>query len=109
MREQPSAERREDHCTHPDQTWCDCDWCRIHDHWRATTVTFTSLRLRNRHQEDGGAWFTDTVTADHYKTLRAYREVEPFADWHLETRGISTSWHRYDPPMSETCRPTAGR
>ena len=20
---------REDHCTHPDQTWCDCDWCRV--------------------------------------------------------------------------------
>ena len=18
-----------DHCTHPDQDWCDCDWCRI--------------------------------------------------------------------------------
>lgn len=20
---------RFDHCTHPDQTWCDCDWCRV--------------------------------------------------------------------------------
>ena len=19
---------RADHCTHPEQTWCDCDWCR---------------------------------------------------------------------------------
>lgn len=25
--------RREDHCTHLDQTWCDCDWCRINHHW----------------------------------------------------------------------------
>lgn len=21
--------RREEHCTHPDQEWCDCDWCRL--------------------------------------------------------------------------------
>jgi hypothetical protein len=20
---------REDHCTHPEQDWCDCDWCRV--------------------------------------------------------------------------------
>ena len=20
--------RRDEHCTHPTQTWCDCDWCR---------------------------------------------------------------------------------
>lgn len=20
---------REQHCTHPDQRWCDCDWCRL--------------------------------------------------------------------------------
>lgn len=20
--------RREDHCTHPEKSWCDCDWCR---------------------------------------------------------------------------------
>lgn len=20
---------RNDHCTHPDQKWCDCDWCRL--------------------------------------------------------------------------------
>lgn len=26
--------RREDHCTHPKQAWCDCDWCRINNHWR---------------------------------------------------------------------------
>jgi hypothetical protein len=19
---------RNDHCTHPEQAWCDCDWCR---------------------------------------------------------------------------------
>ena len=26
----PSREpRREDHCTHPEQGWCDCDWCRL--------------------------------------------------------------------------------
>ena len=23
------AMTRDDHCTHPEQTWCDCDWCRI--------------------------------------------------------------------------------
>ena len=21
--------RRDDHCTHPNQEWCDCDWCRL--------------------------------------------------------------------------------
>jgi hypothetical protein len=20
--------KRDDHCTHPNQNWCDCDWCR---------------------------------------------------------------------------------
>jgi hypothetical protein len=24
----PREHRREDHCTHPDQDFCDCDWCR---------------------------------------------------------------------------------
>jgi hypothetical protein len=23
------AASREDHCTHPEQHWCDCDWCRV--------------------------------------------------------------------------------
>jgi hypothetical protein len=23
------AWRREDHCTHPEWRWCDCDWCRV--------------------------------------------------------------------------------
>ncbi len=21
--------QRDDHCTHPNQEWCDCDWCRL--------------------------------------------------------------------------------
>jgi hypothetical protein len=25
----PKAPAREDHCTHPGQKWCDCDWCRV--------------------------------------------------------------------------------
>jgi hypothetical protein len=25
----PAMLTREQHCTHPDQRWCDCDWCRI--------------------------------------------------------------------------------
>ncbi len=25
----PKAPVREDHCTHPAQAWCDCDWCRV--------------------------------------------------------------------------------
>jgi len=24
----PREPRREDHCTHPGQDWCECDWCR---------------------------------------------------------------------------------
>jgi hypothetical protein len=24
----PAAHTREEHCTHPTQRWCDCDWCR---------------------------------------------------------------------------------
>ena len=23
------AMTRDEHCTHPEQTWCDCDWCRV--------------------------------------------------------------------------------
>lgn len=68
------------------------------------TVNITTLGLRNRLHEDGGAWITATVTAYHYKMLRECREAEPHADWHLETRGTSTGWHRYEPPMTETCR-----
>jgi hypothetical protein len=29
---------REDHCTNPNQRWCDCDWCRIHNHWGPTAA-----------------------------------------------------------------------
>jgi hypothetical protein len=25
----PKEPSREDHCTHPEQNWCDCDWCRV--------------------------------------------------------------------------------
>jgi hypothetical protein len=25
----PREPVREDHCTHPEQGWCDCDWCRV--------------------------------------------------------------------------------
>ncbi len=28
-----AAPKRSDHCTHPDQEWCDCDWCRLNHHW----------------------------------------------------------------------------
>lgn len=21
--------KREEHCTHPSQEWCDCDWCQL--------------------------------------------------------------------------------
>lgn len=26
---------RDQHCTHPQQAWCDCDWCRLNGHWQA--------------------------------------------------------------------------
>jgi len=25
----PREPARADHCTHPGQDWCDCDWCRV--------------------------------------------------------------------------------
>ena len=25
----PTTLTRDTHCTHPNQTWCDCDWCRV--------------------------------------------------------------------------------
>lgn len=25
---------REDYCTNLSRKWCDCDWCRVNNHWR---------------------------------------------------------------------------
>jgi len=25
----PAPHVRETYCTHPNQAWCDCDWCRV--------------------------------------------------------------------------------
>ena len=55
---------------------------------------FTTLRLRNKHQENGGEWFTESITDYHKRTLAEFIAEEPSSDWHLETRGLSSAWHR---------------
>lgn len=57
----------------------------------------TNVRLINKWRENGGEW---TVRSDAdmkriQRELDAYRREEPRADWHLETRGTSASWHRW--------------
>lgn len=29
------APTREQHCVRPLRDWCDCDWCRLNNHWHA--------------------------------------------------------------------------
>lgn len=39
---------RKDHCTHPEQQWCDCDWCRIvREHDRKNTMARVARKARN--------------------------------------------------------------
>ena len=61
---------------------------------------YTTLRIRNTAQETGGEWFTESVTDYHYRVLREMRAEEPQAGWKLQTRGLSTSWHDYEPTLS---------
>lgn len=65
------------------------------------TVNFTTLRLRNKFNEDGGSWYAETVTKYHIKLLKEYRDSEPDAGWKLETRGYGTEWHIYQPNAQE--------
>lgn len=57
-------------------------------------TNFTTLRLRNKHHENGGEWFAESVTDYHKRILAEVMAEEPAADWHLETRGLSAPWHR---------------
>lgn len=61
---------------------------------------FPTLRLVNKFREVGGYWYADMIELKHYSELHAYRQAEPQMDWHLETRGLSTDWHRFEPSLS---------
>lgn len=63
-------------------------------------ATFTTLRLTNKMGEKGGEWFADTITDYHYRTLKEFRREEPHAGWKLQTRGISSAWHDYEPTLA---------
>jgi len=63
-------------------------------------MAFTTLRLRNTLGENAGEWFAETVTDYHYRTLKECRAEEPSAGWRLQTRGLSTGWHDYEPTMA---------
>jgi hypothetical protein len=62
-----------------------------------------NVRLVNSFRKTGGHWAIDIDTPNHVTTLNyiksalaVYREVEPTADWHLETRGTVADWHRWE-------------
>lgn len=50
---------RSDHCTHTNQTWCDCDWCRYlrHKDAHAAAVQAQTILFAN------GATFGATADA----------------------------------------------
>lgn len=65
----------------------------------------TNLRLTNRTREAGGDTYCEPGNATHLiysaAVLAEYRTTEPKADWHYETRGTDTAWHRVkDGPLA---------
>lgn len=57
--------KREDHCTHPDQKWCDCDWCRfLNARKKALIADFLPLLTNNPSDPDSGALADATALAE---------------------------------------------
>lgn len=61
-----------------------------------------TLKLTNKYREDGGSWMDATdATVNYARTLLAEMQIEePANDWHLETRGTSSDWHRMEETAS---------
>jgi hypothetical protein len=61
--------------------------------------TLTTLKITNKRGENGGEWFAqphETAKIEHAKKVTAEMAAdEPELDWHLETRGTQSSWHRW--------------
>lgn len=60
--------KREEHCTHPEQDWCDCDWCRFiraegakrakrNAARRARHEAYTSLGMKRVKGNLGGTYY----------------------------------------------------
>ncbi len=61
-----------------------------------STLPFTSLRLTNKHREQGGQWFyTDRNLAYARSLLADMQRAEPSHNWRLECRGTIADWHRW--------------
>ena len=56
-----------------------------------------NLRLRSRDNDNGGEWYDTNPHAlqQARRGLTALQKAEPQNEWHLETRGTSATWHRY--------------
>ncbi len=58
----------------------------------------TTMRLTNKYHENGGEWYLDyddkKMMARIKKDLADAQREEPNWDWHLETRGTISTWHR---------------
>jgi len=62
-------------------------------------LAYITLRLTNKHREQGGQWFyTDRNLAYARSLLADMRREEPSLDWHLECRGTVADWHRWQEP-----------
>lgn len=57
----------------------------------------TNLKLTNKYREEGGHWInaTSAILAYALKLCAECQEADPNSDWHLETRGTSADWHRF--------------
>ena len=86
--------RRAEHCTHPNQNWCDCDWCRV---VRDEQLKSEPCECGNpgRHPYPiGGAW---ALACDECKEAAIQEAAvgmpgegataEEWTDWHLAATG----------------------
>ena len=59
-----------------------------------------NVKLIDRYGTDGGRWFIDPADRPMIvfinRELRAYQRLEPSADWHLETCGSISAFHRVE-------------
>ena len=57
---------------------------------------FTNLRIRSiKLNENAGEWHAEKVLDYHWKVLKECQDAEPDAEWTMETRGLSSAWHKY--------------
>lgn len=58
----------------------------------------TNIKLTNKYREAGGQWIDANTATISYalKLLSEMNKAEPANDWHLETRGTVSDWHRME-------------